>query len=92
MVWPETLTGLEVETEEHLGYPKHAAEGRNGADSRNGSCSKQVITEVGTVEVDVPSDGSFESKTVRSPTSPTWFSTISPTRPGPHRAQEPLCR
>jgi len=60
-------TGLEVEMEEHLGYPKHAAEGRNGANSRNGTRSKQVITEVGPVDIDVPRDrdGSFEPKTVR---------------------------
>ena len=60
-------TGLEVEMEEHLGYPKHAAEGRNGGNSRNGTRSKQVITEVGPVDIDVPRDrdGSFEPKTVR---------------------------
>lgn len=60
-------TGLEVEMEEHLGYPKHASEGRNGGNSRNGTRSKHVITEVGPVEVDVPRDrdGTFEPKTVR---------------------------
>ena len=53
--------------DEHLGYPKHAAEGRNGGNSRNGTRSKQVTTEVGAVEIDVPRDrdGSFEPKTVR---------------------------
>ena len=30
-------TGLEVEMEEHLGYEKHASEGRNGGNSRNGA-------------------------------------------------------
>lgn len=60
-------TGLEVEMEEHLGYPKHAAEGRNLGNSRNGTRSKQVITDVGPVDVEVPRDrdGSFEPKTVR---------------------------
>ena len=60
-------TGLEVEMDEHLGYLKHAAEGRNGGNSRNGTRSKQVITEVGPVDIDVPRDrdGSFEPKTVR---------------------------
>ncbi len=43
-------TGLEVEMEEHLGYDKHAAEGRNGGNSRNGTRSKTVITEVGPVD------------------------------------------
>ncbi len=60
-------TGLEVEMEEHLGYEKHAVEGRDGGNSRNGTRSKKVITEVGPVEIDVPRDrdGSFEPKTVR---------------------------
>lgn len=60
-------TGLEVEMEEHLGYEKHSAEGRDGGNSRNGTRSKTVITEVGPVEIDVPRDrdGSFEPKTVK---------------------------
>ena len=45
-------TGLEVEMEEHLGYPKHALEGRNHGNSRNGTRSKTVITDVGPVEID----------------------------------------
>ena len=60
-------TGLEVEMSEHLGYDKHAVEGRNGSNSRNGTRSKTVLTEVGPVEIDVPRDrdGTFEPKTVR---------------------------
>lgn len=60
-------TGLEVEMEEHLGYPKHAVEGRNGGNSRNGTRSKTVITEIGPIELDVPRDrdGSFDPQTVR---------------------------
>lgn len=59
--------GLEVEMAEHLGYDKHAVEGRDGGNSRNGTRSKTVLTEIGPVEVDVPRDrdGSFEPKTVR---------------------------
>jgi putative transposase len=55
-------TALEVEMEDHLGYSKHAPEGRNRGNSRNGSRSKTVLTEVGEVEIDVPRDrdGSFE--------------------------------
>lgn len=48
--------GLEVEMEEHLGYAKHAAEGRNGGNSRNGTRSKTVITDVDPVEIDAPRD------------------------------------
>jgi putative transposase len=58
--------GLEAEMSSHLGYDKHAVEGRNGGNSRNGTRSKTVITEVGPVELDVPRDraGSFEPATV----------------------------
>jgi putative transposase len=60
-------TSLEVEMSEHLGYDRHAAEGRNSGNNRNGRRSKTVITEVGPVEIDVPRDrdGSFEPQIVR---------------------------
>lgn len=59
--------GLEVEMDEHLGYEKHAHDGRNGENSRNGTRSKTVITEVGPVEIDTPRDrdGTFEPATVK---------------------------
>jgi transposase-like protein len=59
--------GLEVEMAEHLGYDKHAVEGRDGGNSRNGTRSKTVLTDVGPVEIDVPRDraGTFEPMTVR---------------------------
>ncbi len=58
---------LKAEMEEHLGYEKHAAEGYNGGNSRNGRGRKKVITEAGTLELDVPRDreGSFEPKVVK---------------------------
>jgi putative transposase len=60
-------TALEAELDEHLGYPKHAVEGRNTGNSRNGTRSKTVLTEVGEVELEVPRDrdGSFEPKIVK---------------------------
>ena len=60
-------TGLEVEMTDHLGYERHAAEGRNSGNSRNGMTSKTVTTEVGKVELGVPRDrdGSFDPRTVR---------------------------
>ncbi len=60
-------TGLEVEMSEHLGYDKHAVEGRNRGDSRNGTKPKTVLTDVGPVDIDVPRDrdGTFEPGTVR---------------------------
>jgi putative transposase len=58
--------GLEAEMTSHLGYDKHAVEGRNGGNSRNGTRAKTVITEVGPVEIDVPRDreGMFAPVTV----------------------------
>jgi transposase-like protein len=59
-------TGLEVEMSEHLGYDKHAPEGRDGGNSRNGTRTKTVLTEIGPVGLDVPRDraGTFEPATV----------------------------
>jgi putative transposase len=50
-------SALEQEMTEHLGYDKHAAEGRNGANSRNGNRTKTVLTDnAGEVQVEVPRD------------------------------------
>jgi len=51
---------LEGEMTEHLGYEKHASEGRNGGNSRNGKTSKRIKT--GNAEIEVPRDreGDFE--------------------------------
>lgn len=60
-------TALEVEMSEHLGYDKHAVEGRNNGNCRNGARTKTVLTEAGPVAIEVPRDrdGSFEPKTVK---------------------------
>jgi transposase-like protein len=57
---------LEAELDDHLGYPKHAVEGRDKGNSRNGTRSKTVLTEIGEVEIEVPRDrdGSFEPRIV----------------------------
>ena len=48
-------SALEEEMSEHVGYDKHAAEGRNGGNSRNGTRTKTVLTDnAGKVEVAVP--------------------------------------
>jgi len=59
--------GLEAELTEHLGYDKHAVEGRDGGNSRNGTRPKTVLTEVGPVKLDVPRDrdSSFEPQLVK---------------------------
>ena len=59
---------LEEEMTEHVGYDKHAVEGRNGANSRNGTRAKTVLTDnAGPVDIAVPRDrdGSFEPVIVR---------------------------
>jgi putative transposase len=51
---------------DHLGYERHAVEGRGSGNSRNGSTSKTVTTEIGQVDLRVPRDrnASFDPKTV----------------------------
>lgn len=60
-------TALEAEMDEHLGYPKHAVEGRDRANSRNGTRAKTVLTEIGPVEIEVPRDrdASFDPQIVK---------------------------
>jgi transposase-like protein len=57
---------LELEMEEHLGYPKHDAEGRGSGNSRNGVTSKTVRGDFGQVEIETPRDrnSSFDPKIV----------------------------
>jgi putative transposase len=57
---------LEGEMTAHLGYPKHAAGGRNGQNSRNGRVAKRVKTDSSEVEIEVPRDreGTFEPRLV----------------------------
>src|SRR6476659_4804322 len=60
-------TGLEVEMTDHLGYQRHAIEGRGTGNSRNGTTAKTVTTEIGQVELRVARDrnASFDPGTVR---------------------------
>ena len=46
----------------HLGYEKHAPEGRNSGNSRNGTTPKTVLDESGDMTIEVPRDrnGDFE--------------------------------
>ena len=47
---------LEAEMDQHLGYEKHAPEGRNGGNSRNGKTSKTLKSKYGAVGIKVPRD------------------------------------
>ncbi|MCH8479669.1 MAG: IS256 family transposase, partial [Wenzhouxiangella sp.] len=53
---------LEGELTAHLGYEKHAPEGRNRGNSRNGKSTKRLKTETGELELEIPRDreGSFD--------------------------------
>jgi putative transposase len=58
---------LEGEMTEHLGYERHAPEGKETGNSRNGRGDKTIHTESGSVEIEVPRDrtGIFEPQLVR---------------------------
>jgi transposase-like protein len=63
----ETLEALlELEMEEHLGYPKHDPAGRGSGNSRNGASGKTVRGDFGQIEIETPRDrnSSFEPKIV----------------------------
>ena len=57
---------LEGELTAHLGYDKHAPEGRNHANSRNGHTAKRIQTGSSELAIEVPRDreGSFEPRLV----------------------------
>ena len=58
---------LEAEMEEHLGYEKHEAKGKNTGNSRNGKTSKSVRSVHGDIDIEVPRDrnSTFEPKLVK---------------------------
>ena len=57
---------LEGEMTDHLGYEKHAQEGRNGGNSRNGKTDKRVKSDSAEFGIEVPRDrdGSFDPQMV----------------------------
>lgn len=59
-------SALEGEMDDHLGYGKSDPAGRGSGNSRNGRRTKNVLTEAGPVELEVPRDrdSSFEPKIV----------------------------
>ena len=53
----ETLEAfLELEMEEHLGYPKHDPEGRGSGNSPNRATAKTVRGDFGEIEIETPRD------------------------------------
>lgn len=69
----ETLTkrlverALEGEMTAHLGYQKHAVEGRKSGNSRNGATRKRVLTDSAEIEIEVPRDRNGEFDPVIAP-------------------------
>ena len=61
-----TERALEAEMSAHLGYEKHAPEGRNGGNSRNGRSRKRIKTDTREIDLEVPRDreGTFEPQLV----------------------------
>ena len=58
---------LEAEMSHHLGYSKHATQGRNTGNSRNGTSRKRVRSLHGELELNIPRDrnGDFEPRLVK---------------------------
>ena len=66
MIKQAVEAALQAEMTDHLGYDKHAAQGRGSGNSRNGSTQKTVQTTTGPLDLEVPRDrnGSFDPVTV----------------------------
>lgn len=58
---------MNVEMDDHLGYQKHAAEGKNSGNSRNGYTSKKLKGNFGEVDIETPRDrnSTFEPQLVK---------------------------
>lgn len=58
---------LQNEMDEHLGYEKHSALGDHSGNSRNGKTKKNLKSNYGTVELEIPRDrnGNFEPHIIK---------------------------
>jgi len=58
---------MQAKMTDHLGYEKHAPEGRGLPNSRNGTRTKTLKTDQGEVDIEVPRDrdGTFEPQLVK---------------------------
>jgi putative transposase len=64
---------LQGELTAHVGYEKHAPEGRNGGNSRNGSYPKHVLTDQERLTIAVPRDRDASFEPVILPKGQTRF-------------------
>jgi transposase-like protein len=67
LVGPTLEHMMQAELTSHLGYEKHASQGKNSGNSRNGTYERKVKTSAGEIPIEVPRDreGSFEPVTLR---------------------------
>ena len=56
LVGPVIEQILEAEMQEHLGYKKHEAKGKNSGNNRNGYSTKKLVGTFGEAEIDIPRD------------------------------------
>lgn len=58
---------LSAELTHHLGYEKHAPEGKNKGNSRNGKSAKTLKSDLGNLPIEVPRDrnGEFEPQLIK---------------------------
>jgi putative transposase len=61
-----TEAALQGEMDAHLGYEKHAQEGKNSGNSRNGYGTKTITGDFGNTEIEIPRDrnASFEPQLI----------------------------
>ena len=66
MIRQAVEAALHAEMTDHLGYERHAPQGRGSGNSRNGVTGKTIQTTAGPIELEVPRDrnGTFEPVTV----------------------------
>lgn len=48
------------EMDQHLGYEKHDTSGKNSGNSRNGKSKKNIITDQGEIQIEIPRDRNSE--------------------------------
>ncbi len=58
---------LDAEMREHLGYGKDDPAGYSRDNKRNATCAETVLTEIGTVDINEPSDQDSRSRSPRWP-------------------------
>jgi putative transposase len=64
---------MQAELTEHLGYEKHAPQGKNSGNSRNGGYKKTITGEFGNLEVTTPRDRNSTFEPVILPKGETRF-------------------